>query len=319
MKDKFIFVLIVVFLLTACGKKNGNFELTGKVHGLVGQRLKLDLLGKDAKIGIDSVTLDNEGGFRFKGKIENPGFYVLSFGQSQKKSKNEEITLAVYPGDKIFIFINGKKPSKYYGIQGSTDSRRIQTLNSSIEYSYIKIKSLGKIFFNNIRNQNIVKIKERLDSLNKQIFEQQHAFTQKFISEKPASLSSLMALYQQLGPHMSVMELPKDSTLFRSVSSSLYGLWPDSEPVKSLFNMVERWEDQQKSQVYSQKRLEIGKEAPEIVLPDTAGNAIALSSLRGKYVVLNFWASWDAPSRATNIMLYRCFWRYLKFRSTKKR
>ena len=97
-----------------------------------------------------------------------------------------------------------------------------------------------------------------------------------------------MALYQQLGPHQSVMELTTDSTLFRSVSSSLNALWPESEPVKSLVNMVTRWEDQKKGNAYREKRLEIGKDAPEIVLPDTSGIPIALSSLRGKYVVFEF-------------------------------
>jgi peroxiredoxin len=311
MKGKIIFVLAIVFLAVSCGKKTANFEVKGHVNGLSGRPLRLELLGKDGKITIDSTLLTQEGNFQFKSKIENPGFYTLSFGNNSKTPNTEEITLAIYPNDRIYLYVNGKKPSKYYGVQGSPDSRRIQALSLKIEDSYLKIRILGKEFFDNIRNPNIVSIKHRLDSLNKEILNKQRLFTQQFINEKPASLSSLMALYQQLGPHQSVMELPTDSTLFRSVSSSLNAIWPESEPVKSLVNMVTRWEDQKKGNAYREKRLEIGKDAPEIVLPDTSGTPIALSSLRGKYVVLNFWASWNAPSRATNIMLYRCYWRYL--------
>ncbi len=43
--------------------------------------------------------------------------------------------------------------------------------------------------------------------------------------------------------------------------------------------------------------IEIGKMAPEIELPDTEGEVMKLSQLKGKIVLINFWAAWCAPCR----------------------
>ncbi|MBN2523485.1 MAG: TlpA family protein disulfide reductase [Bacteroidales bacterium] len=65
--------------------------------------------------------------------------------------------------------------------------------------------------------------------------------------------------------------------------------------------------------------LRIGNRAPELIYPDPDGESIALSSLRGKIVLIDFWASWCAPCRIENPYLVATYRKYCnkKFKSGK--
>jgi peroxiredoxin len=153
-------------------------------------------------------------------------------------------------------------------------------------------------------------LRNRLNKESQRIIQEQKAYTKDFIDRNISSLSSLMALYQQIGPRSYVLNPQEDFNYFEKVDSALMANYPNSEPVKSLHSQVEEIRKQMEADKAGTERLAVGNKAPEIALPTPQGDTVALSELRGNYVLLDFWASWCKPCRVENPNLVKAYKRF---------
>jgi hypothetical protein len=283
-KNMRISTISVLFLLlvTACSRDKHNFKIRVTVTGSDKGTLYLAQRTIAGTVPVDSAMPDKSGTYILKGLVREPDFYIVYH------VPKHYINLIVSPGDDFKVRTDAAGFENNYFVEGSKDSRLIQKMVSMQAKTLVRITEISTAYENGVGQPGFEKLKARIDSTYKRIVSEHKNFSIKLIEENPHSLASLMALYQQLGRDIPVFDYKTDFKYYQQVDSNLASLYPGSDAVKDL--------DRKVTELKNLIHLEVGSLAPAITMPDAKGNMQSLQSLKGRYVLLVFWASWSSQS-----------------------
>jgi len=192
-------------------------------------------------------------------------------------------------------------------VEGSPGSALVKELNMKLSSTQLKLDSVAQL--NMIyRGRNDYQLKKAiLDEIYQEIMQEQVEFSTRFVEENPFSMASILAIYQKFDDQSYVIS---DLQPLKTAASALNSIYPQSEHVKALYANTVELVKQERAAKMKQFIQEKGTNSPDVVLPDINGNDIALSSLKGKMVLLQFWSAEDRGSRVMNEMLVELYRNY---------
>ncbi|MFO8235557.1 MAG: TlpA disulfide reductase family protein [Bacteroidales bacterium] len=299
-----VLLAITLFIIQGCGSNSNDFTIEGKYDNAEEKEISLIELKTEGTNKIDSMKIDDDGSFSLSGYTEIPSFFVVEAGEGNS------LTLIVKPGERIRLSGDLNDLNSTYKIKGSEDSEKIVELRKRLENTIAELDSLGNIFRENPDDESTQDLRDRLNKESREIVNEHKEYTKEFIDDNMNSLASLMALYQQIGPQSYVLDPKEDFEYFEKVDSSLMESYPNSDPVQSLHSQVTDMKNRQDDQQTASGNISIGEKAPDIALPTPEGDTVSLHSLRGEYVLLDFWAAWCKPCRVENPKLVEAYKKY---------